>query len=73
MRGAGVGACMLGRRRVSHNVLNYCMMLFCRLMFLTGGGVAHRSRSRLFSEGNLSIYHDGGRASGEGIGGRGVA
>jgi len=38
MRGAGVGACMLGRRRVSQNVLYYCMMLFCRLMFMTDGG-----------------------------------
>lgn len=38
MRGAGVGACMLERRRMSHNVLYYCMMLFCRLMFMTGGG-----------------------------------
>jgi len=35
---AGVGACMLGRRRVSHNVLSFCMMLFCRLIFMTGGG-----------------------------------
>lgn len=38
MRGAGVRAFMLGRRRALKNVLFYCMMLFCRLLFMIDGG-----------------------------------